>query len=422
MNIPSPNIPVFDIALLFDLTTYKLKVDLSPSIINDAAGVTVDLQVVKPNGDKLLASVSSTTLAFEMPLPMFANVVMWGYYKAIATLKVGGVQMGVLEKKFNLCAPENPAANTATGKLQITADCARGVIKLTGLSGYLYKGKEPGAEEKNVTFYYPAEAEKTPLKVTNLPFQIKGYTGLNTARGSCVSTFNFDENVSVKVKYIAVAEKNVRCGYDLEKLYCALQAAYGNSDDYELAAEVSVPLFLVTMGLQMGKDVDQYIVQLEKLLKTDCGCCTGAGEPISATIIGSCGAVNNLRVMLTGSTLTAMFDTASLPPLSTLRIRYRAVGSTDWTESPSVLPTYAINQHVDFVVANALLQYEVGVTAICCGGSEGEEVTAKTTLPGVTCPGISGADVEGYPSPSGDTSGDTTSGGVFSNEFDNTFN
>lgn len=305
MTLPAnPFVTVFDFRLHFNLADGTINIDLSPSTIVDASGIKgVKVSIKKPDNTIIDSGNYAFTPAninsiYTVFMPMVLNSFMWGVYTVTLTLSFVDVAYAdsPLTKTRNLCAPngDDPYSNDMKGSIQLSVDCIAGTLMARGFCGYAYMGIPPSSETYNITRYYPPEAELLPQKgISVMPFSVDAYTGLNKVSGLNLSYYDFTDNVFATVRIVATTEKNVRCGADMDAIYCGMASFYDqlaacNASQQEFNnafGEINALLWLTTAGVSENKDVEPYIDRLEKLLGIECGCAS-CGGLLAGTKVG----------------------------------------------------------------------------------------------------------------------------------------
>jgi hypothetical protein len=395
MYLPAnPYISSFDYVLQFDLTDGTIKIDLSPSVIIDASGLQVKIAITKP--DQSIADLGvvfdagNINQIYSYALPKVQGVFMWGMYQVKATLLISNLAEFTLVKKFNLCAPDskNPYSNDMTGTIILSVDCAFGTLMARGFCGSAYKQQPPIAEEYSLTRYYPPEAEMLPQKnLTVIPFVVDAYIGVNTVKGVNISTYDFGDNVFVHIRVVATATKNVRCGLDMDSIYCGMKALLDSlascnatKEQYNNAfGEINALLWTVTTGTNENKDVEPYIERLEQLLGVECNCLACAGERVGPSCVPLCPQPTNV---------SALVDTTVDPPalkvsftadriqIPLVNVQYRLycdpAGNPQWIDLGNQEITQATT--ILAIPIDDPSTYQVKVTSVMADGSHCEPV------------------------------------------------
>ncbi len=284
----------FDFRASFNLDTGTIDIDLSPNTANMAGVAGITSQVVTP-----VSTIVSPGYAFVPPyaptdiysvvIPKVQGVYVWGLYTITLTLSTPLYQP--VTKTFNLCAVNSadPFANEQAGSYSIMVDCCAGAINVRDMAGYAYKQQQPVSQVFNITRYYPVEAELAPEKnISYLPFSVDAYSGTNTFKGKATSTYDFGNNLFAVVNTITRQEKDVRCVVDYNSILCGMQSLVkqlsncnATPAEYNTAfGPINALLWIVMAGEEIGADVSEEILALEKLLGVECSCSGCAGTKI----------------------------------------------------------------------------------------------------------------------------------------------
>lgn len=386
----NPYVEVFNFRLRFDLAAGLIWIDLSPAVWTDPTGViSITLTGTTPR-NKFDAGIiwTATNLAdsYSMPIPKIQGMYIWGAYTFTLSLRIeDDMNVYPVTKQFSICAPnpDNPVSPDLLGTIQLEVDCITGTMTGRGFCGYPYKGELPINEMVSVTRYYPPEAEIPPQKnISYVPFTVDAYVGLNSVKAVSTLTYEYDDLVYVTLRAVAEAKRNIRCGADFETIYCALDNMYAEAkacgDDpivyNEKFAKISTLLWLASVGLQQGKDVEDKITDLEELLGVQCTCLACNGERVGPAFLPVCPQVTNAQATLSNdTTLVVSFNSASITQGSTLRIEYRPYCGDQtnggFTQTAPDTPLTGGNQTVSIGVPKRQV-YQVGLTTILPDGTE----------------------------------------------------
>lgn len=301
----STKISILDSKIVFDQNTGLIYVDLTPSVWIGSGASSVlgaKVKILTPTGSILkdygsgYDVVSPMTSIFSVAYPKSLGRYMTGTFRIFVKL-YDGTNVYELEKTRLVCDIKTESISG-----YIKADCSAGKALASVYATPAYQGLLAESNVYALKYYYPSESEVAPETMTIPTFEITSYAGENKLLGSVVGTYNFGENVFVKIKYSVSIVKKIRCSFNLCGAFKCLEALYIQRDSCsgaqqaEANEKINQATFLITIitvGQQAtcDEDVSDYIEQLEQLLGCDCGCEIGEGfnrTPIESFQINGC--------------------------------------------------------------------------------------------------------------------------------------
>lgn len=330
----STNIAVLDSKIIASLCDGNFYVDLSPSIYigdiadgaNNVLGANVEIVnpygvIVKPYGTNYEISPAlsgAMDAAISFPIPTQAGNYQYGTYTINVQLFDEGGASWIVTKTVKLCLPDknNKTRNYGSLSAELKADCVGGKLFIIVDGVPTYNGYLMESQVLTGTLKYPTASGISPLAITTGNFSVVLFEGVYLLEGEICATYNYGDNVFVKVKYKIKKEKNVRCLIDrccvLEALV-ELQARTETdctAEEKERTASTILEalnlLTLVELAANCGEDPSSYVDDLEKLLGCKCTCNCAEGTPIigvtpsSDVVIEGC----NIETDVTGLTTT----------------------------------------------------------------------------------------------------------------------
>lgn len=330
----STNIAVLDSKIIADLCAGKFYIDASPSVyIADGAenvlGANVEIinpygVTVKPYGDNYevapgLSDGMNGVISFN--IPTLAGGYQYGDY--IVNVKLfDGENSWVVTKKVSICAPDKDYKSRKYGSLsaKLDADCVNGKVYVFVDPIPNYKGKTVESQSLSGTLDYPTASGLEPLSITTGNFSVQLYEGVYKLVAETCVTYNFGDNVYVKVLYKIKKEKSIRCLIDMCCVLTALKELQSRIDndctDEQKAETASIIvealslLRIAELAANCGEDASEYIADLEELLGCKCTCNCAEGAPIIGNsptgdfVIEGC----NVETSEDGNTTTYTFN------------------------------------------------------------------------------------------------------------------
>lgn len=306
----STNISVLDSKIVADLCSGYFYVDVTPSIYigsgaENVIGANVQIRkdglVIKPYGpDYEIAPALSGGMdaVISFAIPTIAGNYQYGTYYIDVQL-FDGVNSWVVTKPVTICEPDKKNKQRKYGSLSalLKASCKDGKLYVIVDGVPNYKGKTVESVVQEFTLEYPTSSEVDPLVTSLSQFSVTLYEGVYKINGEICATYNFGDNVYVKVKYKVKKEKNVRCLVDeccvfakLEELHKKLGTDCTDEEKTEttsIAMDALRLLKTAQLAADCGEDASEYIEDLEALLGCKCTCNCAEGTPIiNSTPVG----------------------------------------------------------------------------------------------------------------------------------------
>ena len=281
--------PILEWAPTFDETDFEginfKCVAPSTLVFHENDQFLTDADIPTPLPDML------NTVTFEVDLPEFDSLIeMGGVYTITMTLHDGNGDAAVVEKKFTLAMPEQcscdlPASNDGCAVLSTKIDCEKAKLIVVDRTAYLYNGVQSVDIIYEITTYSPPELLLAPI-VSTIPYFsiIDIYSGTYKVVLSNTASYDFPDNTIVVVGYNTYSELAASCSLDLCEANCAFDSLY----DSWVSTKASFPskaiaienklqkasfIFLKIRNKQeCGESVSDDVVELNKLLGTNCDC------------------------------------------------------------------------------------------------------------------------------------------------------
>lgn len=301
----SPNIAELDFAIKASLCEGKLFLDVLPTVyIGDGAAVVLgaSFKIVNPYGVTIRNYVTSgydisqdsppMTGEFEYPLPTQAGNYQYGAYKITVRMTDADGTEYELEKTVKICEPDSKHKTRNYGSLsaKISGICKEGKTYIVTDTPPNYNGKSVESSVYDLELLYPTESQLDPLDSSIPSFSVQLYEGEYKLSGTICATYNYGDNVTVKVNYKVKRSKTVKCIIDeccvlgkLTDLSSQLGAACTEKQTQELSSIVLDTLRLLKtaqLAAECGEDSSDYVTELESLLGCKCTCDCNEGTPI----------------------------------------------------------------------------------------------------------------------------------------------
>lgn len=277
--------------------------------------------VVKPYGSNYeiapgLSGGMNAVISYNIPTQ--ANNYQYGTYTVNLKMFDSTGASWVVTKTVKICAPDKANTTRKYGSLsaKLKADCVAGKLYIIVDGVPTYNGHIMESQVLTGELEYPTSSELPPLAITTGNFAVTLFEGVYKLTGEICASYNYEDNVFVKVKYKIKKEHNVRCLIDECCVLSALVELQGRTKtdctDAEKEATAStiveaLSLFeILKLAATCGEDPSEYVADLEKLLGCKCTCNCAEGTPIIGTtpssdvIVEGC----NVATALNGLTTT----------------------------------------------------------------------------------------------------------------------
>lgn len=327
----STNIAILDSQIIADLCSGTFFIDISPSVFIadgnlNVLGANVEIVnpygiVVKPYGTNYeiapdLSGAMDGVISF--PIPTQAGNYQYGKYTVNVQLYDADGTSWIVSKPVTICVPDknNKTRNYGSLSAQLKGNCVDGKLFVIIDNVPTYNGTIVESQVLTGTLEYPTSSELPPLTITTGTFAVVLFEGVYKLTGEICATYNFGDNVYVRVKYKIKKEKNIRCLIDQCCVLAALaelQARTGTDctdEEKQLTGNTILEalnlLRMAELAGECGEDPSDYVEELEKLLGCKCTCNCAEGTPIinntpsSDVIIEGC----NTSVVTNGLTKT----------------------------------------------------------------------------------------------------------------------
>jgi hypothetical protein len=228
------NFTTFDFGSEFDITTtgFLNLTDLTSYIGGGAALVQgINFKVEKVYGATNMIIHENTSWvtpdinpdvspdAAAIGLPVFNGEIAWGLYRITGTIKDADGTLTTLIYTFTLCKPEcdcgcdgstgtTVAGNTGCASVEVKFDCVQSVVFIQDTTSFVYKAVQ-GTPTYSIVVKYPADSGVADVTSTIPSFILSPvYNGEYTFVQTDTATYEFDDNISVIVKYKKTTQKN----------------------------------------------------------------------------------------------------------------------------------------------------------------------------------------------------------------------
>jgi hypothetical protein len=304
----SPDIALLDSKIVADLCIGKFYVDISPSIYigsgkDNVLGANVKIVnpfgvVVKDYGTNYeiapaLSGGMDAVISFN--IPTMASNYQYGKYTITVELYDQNNTRYTVTKIVSLCEPDKKNKTRSYGTLSasVKGDCVNGKVYIIVDTPPNYNGRIYESRGLDLTIDYPTASGESPEETSIGSISLQLYEGVYKLTGTDCVTYNFGDNVFVKINYKIRLEKNIRCLIDeccvfakLAELNLQLKNGCPPSEQERISAIVVDALLLlktIQLAATCGEDPSDYITDLEKLIGCTCTCNCAEGTPIINT-------------------------------------------------------------------------------------------------------------------------------------------
>lgn len=301
----SPNIAVLDSEIIADLSSGQFTVNLSPSVWIGSGEDNVlgaKVKMVNPYGvtvrdyptnyDTAPAFSGGIEANVSFAVPTQAGNYQYGKYIISVQLTDADGTNYVVTKTVSICAPNTLDKTKKYGSLsaKLSGVCIDGKVYVLVDNVPTYKGVIAESTTQNFTLDYPTGSGLSPLTTVQGSFSVQLFEGVYKIVGSVIATYNYGDNVFVKVLYNVDYSKPIICSLDdacvftgLDALYAKLNSDCSDVEKKDTAARVeraTLLLAAIDFGARSGDDVSSLIDDLEDVLGLTCSCNFDNGTPI----------------------------------------------------------------------------------------------------------------------------------------------
>lgn len=304
----STEIAIVDSKVVADLCAGLFRVDVTPTTYIGSGKTTVlgaNVEIVNPFGIIVKPYGANYEIAPALSGGMDAVITYnvpttaGGYQTGTYTVNVemfdsaGG--SWIVSKTVKVCAPDKNYKSRTYGSLsaKLNADCVAGKLYVIVDSVPNYNGHIMESQVLTGTLKYPTASGLSPLAITTGNFSVTLYEGVYLLEGEICATYNYGDNVFVKVKYKIKKEHHARCIIDrccfraaLVELQSRITTDCTDAEKEETASIIVEALTLYTMielSAACGEDPSDDVAKLESLLGCKCTCNCAEGAPIIGT-------------------------------------------------------------------------------------------------------------------------------------------
>lgn len=297
----STNIALLDSKIIASLCNGAFHIDVSPSIFiasgaSNVLGANVQIInpfgiIVKPYGANYEIAPPMTGV-IDFDIPTQAGNFQYGKYTVDVKLFDADGTSWVITKPVQVCVPDKKNKTRNYGSLSaiLNGSCVDGKLYVIVDGIPNYNGVIVESQVLTGTLEYPTSSGLPVLTITEGNFSVVLFEGVYKLVGEICATYNFGDNVFVKVKYKVKKEKNIRCLIDRCCVFAKLQEIHLKAkedctqEEKDETASISVDALLLLETIELaancGEDPSDYIEDLEKLLGCKCTCNCAEGTPI----------------------------------------------------------------------------------------------------------------------------------------------
>lgn len=253
--------------------------------------------IVKPYGASYeiapaLSAGMDAVISFN--IPTIAGNYRYGKYRVDVQLFDGALNWTVT-KYITVCEPDKNYKTRNYGSLsaKLIGSCKEGRMTVLVDNVPTYNGVVVESQVNSFTLTYPTSSGLAPQVTTLGAFSVILFEGVYKIVGEICATYNFGDNVYVKVKYKVKKEKDIRCLIDECCVFTKLSELHlktkTDCTDEEKQATANITLEALALlktaqlAAECGEDASDYISDLEKLLGCKCTCNCAEGTPIIDT-------------------------------------------------------------------------------------------------------------------------------------------
>lgn len=327
----SPDVALLDSQIIGNLCDGKFYVDITPSVyIADGQErvLGANVEILNPYGVIIKAYGTDYEIAPDLSgamdavisfnIPTTAGNYQYGKYTINVELTDSEGNSWIVTKTVKLCEPDRNDKTKNYGSLsaKMKVNCATGKLVVLTDGVPTYGGKLMESQVMTGTLEYPTSSGLAALAVVSGNFAVQLFEGVYKLEAEICATYNFGDNVFVKVKYKIKKEHNARCLIDECCVLSALAELQAKTEtdctDAEKSKTASLILEalslyeLVKLSANCGEDPSDYIDSLEKLLgcKCSCNCLEGTpiinSTPVADVVVQGC----NIETSVNGLTTT----------------------------------------------------------------------------------------------------------------------
>lgn len=331
----STEIAIVDSKIVADLCAGNFYIDATPTVYigsgkDSVLGANVEILnpygiVVKPYGanyEIAPALSGGMDAVISYPIPTQAGNFQYGQYTINVQMYDSTGNSWIVTKTVTICVPDknNKTRNYGSLSAKLDGNCVNGKLYVIVDGVPTYNGFVAESQVLTGTLKYPTVSGVAPLTITTGNFSVVLFEGVYLLEGEICATYNYGDNVFVKVKYKIKKEKNIRCLIDqccvlsaLAELQARTTTDCTDAEKAETANTILEALNLLRLtelAAECGEDPSDYVEELEKLLGCKCTCNCAEGTPIigntpsSDVIIEGC----NTSVVTNGLTKTYTID------------------------------------------------------------------------------------------------------------------
>lgn len=301
----SPNIATLESMISADLCAGNFLIDLSPSVwigTGDQNVLGAKVKVVNPYGVPIkdYGDTYDVTPSFSggidavvsVPVPTQAGNYQYGKYIISVQLTDADGTTYEVSKTVSICSPNflDKSKKYGTLSVKLTGVCNEGKVYVLVDNIPNYKGFSVESSVQSFSLNYPTGSGLPTLTTVQGSFSVPLYEGVYSITGNICATYNYGDNVFVKVTYQVNYSKSITCSLDESCVFTGLAALYEklNSDCSEEEKKetqvrierTSILKYLIDTGINAGEDISDYILDLETVLGQTCSCSFNNGTPI----------------------------------------------------------------------------------------------------------------------------------------------
>lgn len=301
----SPNIAIVDSKIIADLCTGKICVDATPTVYIGSGKTLVlgaNVEIINPYGVTVkpyganyeiapaLSGGMDAAICFNIPTQ--AGNYQYGEYTVNLKMFDADGNSWIVSKPVPVCEPDKKNKTKSYGSLsaRLIGSCKDGKLSVIVDGVPTYNGKLVESQVNSFTLEYPTGSGLPNLTTSLGSFSVVLFEGVYKLTGEICATYNFGDNVYIKVKYKVKKEKNIRCLIDeccvlaaVSELNLRLKTDCTLAEKEKTSSQIFDALRLLKtaeLAAQCGDDPSEAIEELEALLGCKCTCNCNEGTPI----------------------------------------------------------------------------------------------------------------------------------------------
>jgi len=312
MLINSTNVVNFEVGVNYNPFTQQITITNLTTYQGGGAAATegIDFVLISPSGltyyendlwgaDSDITPTSPNT-PFTHALPTFEGAIEWGVYSVYASIKDDSTVYDLPVLQLNVCKTDvcytvnnEPAA---CADINFTANCQTNKGIYADNTVYTYKSTSASSVTYDVSMRYPIGSGQSDITNANVSFFSTSpvYNGTYQFTVQNEAIYEFDDNQSVTITYVAEKNFEATCAQSLCGILCAYDEYLrkfienqGNGTANAKLSKYSTNNAIILnsyvneaiIKYQCGEDLSLLIEKIEALTGSTCDCQCGTQNP-----------------------------------------------------------------------------------------------------------------------------------------------